>query len=448
MSLLQRGRSDLEVICEATEVLRPYLIQDVELGLIEEDREDGAALSELEVEYKGLPCSALQLGGEEKPKAEFIRRLADVCDILGRLRHPGLAQFLGVSYDPRGGSPALLVSELLPISLAACIEKHGVLPNEVSYGVIRDVALGLRYLHELRPSPFVHGDLSAKCVLLAGDFTAKISQVGVAHLRLKEKTAISHYHLPPEVTEHGKRFDRKVDVFSLGIIMLHAFTGRPPIPKDSSSEGQASSEDASSSTVTNRVTSQADLRLDYLNDLGENHPMANTILQCLKNQPLMRPHIWEIAPTVCRQAASHQNLFGHGQGMTHRSLLHCLEKEKRRKFCKFLTQVSTTESGYGSVSEAEVEELQIRCRRLSVQNETLRRISITPEHLIHLRNFCSRSILSQSLTPSKVSCVCVCVCVCVYACVRVWLFCQKTVSVSLLTDKVNTFVYHRNQLLP
>ena len=404
MSLLARGTSDAEVLSEAAEVLLPYLVQGVNVETIEENGAAAKTIADIEVDYKGLQCSGLRLSydGHEK-KSAFFQRVVDVCDILGRLRHPNLLQFLGVSYNSRVGSPPLIISEYLPFPLAACVDRHGVLPNEISYNIVRDVALGLRYLHEQQPS-FVHGDLSARSVLLAGDFTAKISQVGVSHLRTKEKNMVSsqHYYLPPEVTGHSKRFDRKVDVFSFGIVMLHTLTGRQPIPKETS-ERCDSEEGSPPPSSTNRAPSQAEVRQDYINDLGTYHPMTDTILHCLRNQPLLRPEIWEISPMLCKQAASHRNLFR--KSSAHHDILSNLEKERKRKFCKFFTQVSTSDSAYGSVSEAELEELQIRCRRLSVQNQSLRRISLTPEHLVHLSNLCSRSLLAQPLTPDDVRCL-------------------------------------------
>ena len=413
-SLLARGASDAEVLSEVAEGLHPYLIQGVDVETIEENGAAAKTVTDIEVDYKGLQCSGLRLSydGHEK-KSEFFQRVVDVCDILGRLRHPNLLQFLGVSYDSRDSSPPLIVSEYLPFSLAACVDRHGVLPNEISYNIVRDVALGLRYLHEQHPS-FVHGDLSGKSILLGRDFTAKISQVGVSHLRVKERNMVASQraHLPPEVTDHCKRFDRKVDVFSFGIVMLHTFTGRQPTPKQTS--GRCDNEEGSPPLSTNRASSQAEIRQDYINDLGTNHPITDTILHCLRNQPLLRPEIWEISPMLCKQAASHRNVFR--KSSAHHDILTSLKKERKRKFCKFFTQVSTSDSAYGSVSEAELEDLQIRCRRLSVQNQSLRRISLTPDHLVHLNNLCSRSLLSQPLTPDDVRLfvflVCVCVCVC------------------------------------
>ena len=409
---MQRGKSDEEVVSEVAEALLPYLLQDVDA---EEEKkgDEKKVFTEKEVEYKGLRCSALRIGYCEEngeKRTAFLQRVVDVCDILGRLRHPNLLQFLGVSLDLKASSHnlPLIVSELSPISLNACVDRYGVMPNELSYNIVRDVALGLRFLHEQHP-PFVHGDLSANSVVLAGDFTAKISRVGVSHILSHKNKVPSHqFHLPPEVTEHGKRFDKKVDIFSLGIIMLHAFTGRPPVPKTASpSPEQDDSQQESSSPPQFTVPSEADMRLEYINDLGMNHPITDTILHCIRNQPLLRSDILEVSSNLCKLASSHQNLFGNGSA--HRNILYSLEKERKKKFCKFFTQVSTSDSAYGSVSEAELEELQIRCRRLSVQNDTLRRISLTPDHLDHLflnHRFNGEPLQSQPLTPDKVS-VCI-----------------------------------------
>lgn len=406
MSVLQRAKSDWEALAEAAEVLLPYLLQEVDVDEEEEERkvaERGASSAEFEVEYKGLRCSGLRLSYNKKEKkADFFQRVVDVCDILGHFRHPNVLQFIGVSYDPRTCSPPLIVSELLSISLSACIDRHGVLPGEIGYTISRDIALGLRYLHEQHPS-FVHGDLTAHCILLAGDFTAKIARVGVARLSF-HNDGVHQYHLPPEARgHHAKTFDRKVDIFSFGIILLHIFVGRTPIPKKIEQLLTVIEEEGSPAPPPSpcRTPSQLELFEDYVNELGSTHPITDTITSCLKDQPILRPEISEISPNLCKQAASHRNLFR--KGSAHQDILHNLEKERKRKFCKFFTQVSTSDSAYGSVSEAEIEELQLRCRRLSVQNESLRRLSLTPEHLVkHLTNFCSSSLLTQPLTPDKV----------------------------------------------
>ena len=81
-------------------------------------------------------------------------------------------QFLSVCLEQ--GSPLpMLVMEYLHTTLFACPERYGVLPKEISYGILGDVALGLVYLHEHSP-PIIHRDLSASNVLLTSNMNAKL----------------------------------------------------------------------------------------------------------------------------------------------------------------------------------------------------------------------------------------------------------------------------------
>ena len=404
-----REEASMEGFCEVSENLQRYLLHDVEQP---SEQEYGAAENmEIEVEYKGLTCSALRPAKAfdehkiKKDKSSLLQRIADVCDILARLRHPHVVQFLGVSCDsssPRGFP--LIVNELSSLSLSSCVTRYGVLPNELSYNILRDVALGLRYLHEQTPS-VVHGDLSARSVHITGDFTAKISRVGVSLLEdspVKNKHRELPWYLPPEAID--QRLERKVDIFSFGVLMLHTFSGRPPIPKRPTPTPERGEECSTPSTAV-KVLSQADLRVEYLNDLGFSHPAMDTILHCLRNQPILRPEIWEITPGLGKQADSHRNKCV--DYATHLDILHSFERERKRKFRKFSTQVSSSDSAYGSVSDADVEELQIRVRRLSVQNQTLRRLSLTPQGVLVNRNRNnSRPLLPlipRPLTPDRVS---------------------------------------------
>jgi len=79
--------------------------------------------------------------GQEDPKeqAAMLERFTGKCELLGGLHHPCIVQFLGVCFEQ--GSPLpVLVMEYLHTTLTACLERYGVLPNEISYGRLRDVA--------------------------------------------------------------------------------------------------------------------------------------------------------------------------------------------------------------------------------------------------------------------------------------------------------------------
>ena len=104
------------------------------------------------VQYKGLTCAAKKLHQAlyEQGIGYAARRFQEECAILSRLRHPNIVQFLGVYHQPGSILPAL-VMEYLPMTLAQCLDEYGVLPNEIGYSVINDVALALSYLHQHSP---------------------------------------------------------------------------------------------------------------------------------------------------------------------------------------------------------------------------------------------------------------------------------------------------------
>ena len=109
------------------------------------------------------------------------------------------------------------------------------LPHKVS--ILRQVALGLAYLHGTTP-PTAHRDLSANNILInITSITAKITDFGVAKLMDPAGTH-SHTMMPgtqaymaPEA-ELGPscNYTEKVDIFSFGVLIIHTLTHQIPVP--------------------------------------------------------------------------------------------------------------------------------------------------------------------------------------------------------------------------
>ena len=133
----------------------------------------------------------------------------------------------------------ILVIEFLPTNLTSCIEQYGILPEEISYSILYDVALGLYYLHNQTPS-IIHRDLSANNVLLTSNMTAKISDLGVARIFNLTPLQVSHMtqnpgtaaYMPPEVMIADPKYDTSIDAFSYGILMIHVLSGRWSEPQE------------------------------------------------------------------------------------------------------------------------------------------------------------------------------------------------------------------------
>ena len=101
-------------------------------------------------------------------------------NIASRCRHPCLLQFIGATNDE--GSP-LFVTELMERSLRALLEQRELSETEITV-ISLDVARALNYLHQKRPSPIIHRDVSSANVLLwrqGEQWRAKVSDYGTAN---------------------------------------------------------------------------------------------------------------------------------------------------------------------------------------------------------------------------------------------------------------------------
>ena len=154
-------------------------------GVTVTDRElgHGSYATVLELEYMGLKCAGKKIHElllKQSDSMYTLLRFEEECRLLSQVRHPNIVQFLGV-YFQQGVQAPILVMEFLSTNLTSCIEQFGILPKEISYSILHDVALGLCYLHSQTP-PIIHRDLSSNNVLLTPNMTAKISDLGVARI--------------------------------------------------------------------------------------------------------------------------------------------------------------------------------------------------------------------------------------------------------------------------
>ena len=101
--------------------------------------------------------------------------------IASKCRHPCLLQFIGATNDE--GSP-LFVTELMESSLRKLLEQRSLSTTEVAV-ISLDVARALNYLHQKKPHPIIHRDISSANVLLwrqADQWRGKVSDYGAANI--------------------------------------------------------------------------------------------------------------------------------------------------------------------------------------------------------------------------------------------------------------------------
>ena len=249
--------------------------------------------------------------------------------------------------------------EFLPATLAQCVDRYGRLSPEICYAILRDVALGLRYLHEQRPR-LIHRDLSANNVLLTGDMAAKISDFGVAKIlqinpaemsRMTQTPGTQSY-MPPEALRPNPQYDIEVDVFSFGVMMVHVLSGQWPFPSE------ATQVDPSNSASVIGI-SEVERRVQYLNIIGrpsdeqEGHPLMSLIERCLSNSPGLRPNTSELVERISSTSDQQPLTFSNRVDMMQR--INRIQREKET----LQTQISELERQVKQSRVVQIEQREI-----------------------------------------------------------------------------------------
>ena len=108
-------------------------------------------------------------------------------NIASKCRHPHLLQFIGATKDE--GTP-LFVTELMEKSLRTLLDQRQLSETEIRT-ISLDVARALNYLHQKKPEPIIHRDVSSANVLLwrQGDqWRGKVSDYGTANFMQQTMT--------------------------------------------------------------------------------------------------------------------------------------------------------------------------------------------------------------------------------------------------------------------
>ena len=280
---------------------------------------------------------------------KLLERFISECRTLSHLHHPHIVQFLGVYFERDSLCP-ILVMEKLHTTLSVCIEKHGSMPPEVAYSILHDVTLGLCYLHGHNP-PIVHRDLSSNNVLLSADMKAKISDLGVAKIidlnpqqltnqqspRLNSVAPGTLTFMPPEALLANPTYNKSIDIFSLGVMMIHIFSGQWPSP------GEATIPDPSNpAKVLGR--SEAQRRDTYLKTMGYDHPLMELTCQCVHNDASQRPAAPNVLHTIEEQKLA-------SQVHTTTELLVDLQKENRELRRRISSDLGSSWASYDMPNE-------------------------------------------------------------------------------------------------
>ena len=248
-----------------------------------------------------LPCAAKILHStlfefNDPGVSTMIARFQQECELMSRLKHPSIVQYLGTAEDPESQRPILLM-ELMDESLSKFLERLKTpLAYHLQVNISYDVALALTYLHS---NGVVHRDLSSNNVLLTAGSRAKVTDFGMLKLLQQNKFYRNSLtkcpgtvaYMPPEALSDESNYTNKLDCFSFGVLMIQIITRNFPEPT------KATLTVYDPKYPTGRVlvpVCEVERRKKDVDLIETNHPLRHVALDCIKDMDKERPSAREV----------------------------------------------------------------------------------------------------------------------------------------------------------
>jgi len=232
---------------------------------------------------------------------EDVERFLREARSLARLEHPNI---VGVHHvDQEGGRNYLVMSYVEGESLAARLERGRLEPREAAR-VAAGVARGLAAAHA---KGIIHRDLKPQNILLTPAGVPTLVDFGIARRwsgegKITQKGTVigSPAYMAPEQCR-GRDEDPRADLYSLGVTLYEALTGKPPFGGKSSFE-----------IMEHQVRSPAPDPREKAPDVPA--PLASIVLRLLEKDPQRRyPDASAVAEDLERGGSRSGGLRGRGR---------------------------------------------------------------------------------------------------------------------------------------
>ena len=227
----------------------------------------------------------------------YLRRFEEECRLLSLARHPNVVQYLATYCDPETHLPVLLM-ELCDESLCRFLERSvGPLPYHTELNISHDIALALVYLHT---NGLIHRDLTGNNVLMIGGVRAKVTDFGMSKLaginpRMTPLTLCpgNLQYMSPEALEEPPSYTEKLDIFSLGVLLVQIITRQFPNPGPRFQVDPRYPDDNVRVMIPETQRRSAHFQL-----ISSTHPLKAIAVNCLKGKERERPSAQQLSNTL------------------------------------------------------------------------------------------------------------------------------------------------------
>ena len=181
---------------------------------------------------------ALKILARHVVSGQMLRRFRQEAEILGRLKHPGIAQIFDMGrLDRKEGGQAYLVMELVD---GRQLTKHATAAGLDTRQRLELFASICDAIHHAHQKGVIHRDLKPDNILITSDGRPKILDFGIARvtdadlqvttIQTQEGQLVGTitYMSPEQVTCNREELDVRSDIYALGVVLFELLAGRPP----------------------------------------------------------------------------------------------------------------------------------------------------------------------------------------------------------------------------
>ena len=234
--------------------------------------------------------------------ASYLHRFEEECRLLSLARHPNVVQYLATYRNPETNLPVLLM-ELCDESLCRFLERSvGPLPYRTELNISHDIALALVYLHT---NGLIHRDLTGNNVLMIGGVRAKVTDFGMSKLaginpRMTPLTLCpgNLQYMSPEALEEPPSYTEKLDIFSLGVLLVQIMTRQFPDPGPRFQMVDFPGDSRFVDGTLRAMVPETQRRSAHLQLISSTHPLKAIAVNCLKGKERERPSAQQLSNTL------------------------------------------------------------------------------------------------------------------------------------------------------
>jgi hypothetical protein len=242
----------------------------------------------------------------DKLEHEMEKEFSVEVQTIGQTHHKNLVRLLGFCNE---GKERLLVYEFMTNgSLNQFLFGDAKLQWNLRAQIALGVARGLLYLHEECNTQIIHCDIKPQNILLDGNFTAKISDFGLAKLLRTNQTQTNTgirgtrgYVAPEWFKSIG--ITAKVDVYSFGVILLELICCRRNVELDAAEDQKILTDWANDCYRCGRVDFLVKGDDEATLNLTKVERFVAVALWCLQEDPTIRPTMLKVTQMLDEAAA-------------------------------------------------------------------------------------------------------------------------------------------------